>query len=103
MRKYLLKTLLKYYDNPKDISSVLYMIIHLIYSRHNKKVAAGKVIVAVVRKLTTRIFAVLIQQRNYVVDNRKGIFSLKKEEPMLLQGETRLTAESVTTVEGSFL
>ena len=76
---------------------------NLIYSRNNKKVAAGKAIVAVARKLTTRIFAVLTQQRNYVVDNRKQIFSLKKEETMLLQGETRPTAELVTTSEGSIL
>lgn len=36
-----------------------------IYQRHPKKVAARKAIVAVARKLTTRIYAVLKQQRPY--------------------------------------
>jgi transposase len=36
-----------------------------IYRRHPKKVAARKAIVAVARKLTTRIYAVLKQQRPY--------------------------------------
>lgn len=36
-----------------------------IYLRHPKKVAARKAIVAVARKLTTRIYAVLKQQRPY--------------------------------------
>lgn len=38
-----------------------------IYARHPKKVAARKAIVAVARKLTTRIYAVLNEQRPYVV------------------------------------
>jgi transposase len=38
-----------------------------IYARHQKKVAARKAIVAVARKLTTRIYAVLKEQRPYVV------------------------------------
>jgi len=38
-----------------------------VYARHAKKVAARKAIVAVARKLTTRIYAVLKQQRPYVV------------------------------------
>jgi transposase len=38
-----------------------------IYARHAKKVAARKAIVAVARKLTTRIYAVLKEQRPYVV------------------------------------
>jgi transposase len=36
-----------------------------IYQRHPKKVAAKKAIVAVARKMTTRIYAVLKQQRPY--------------------------------------
>jgi len=36
-----------------------------IYQRHPQKVAARKAIVAVARKLTTRIYAVLKQQRPY--------------------------------------
>jgi transposase len=38
-----------------------------IYARHPQKVAARKAIVAVARKLTTRIYAVLKQQRPFVV------------------------------------
>src|SRR6266404_1229775 len=38
-----------------------------IYHRHPKKVAARKAIVAVARKLTTRIYAVLKEQRPYVL------------------------------------
>jgi transposase len=38
-----------------------------VYQRHPKKVAARKAIVAVARKLTTRIYAVLKQQRPFVL------------------------------------
>jgi hypothetical protein len=38
-----------------------------IYARHPQKVAARKAIVAVARKLTTRIYAVLKQGRPYVI------------------------------------
>ena len=38
-----------------------------IYERHPKKVAARKAIVAVARKLTTRMYAVLKQQRPFVI------------------------------------
>ena len=38
-----------------------------IYARHAKKVAARKAIVAVARKLTTRIYAVLKEQRPFVL------------------------------------
>jgi hypothetical protein len=38
-----------------------------IYARHPKKVAARKAIVAVARKLTTRIYAVLKNQRPYEI------------------------------------
>jgi transposase len=38
-----------------------------IFERHPKKVAARKAIVAVARKLTTRMYAVLKQQRPYVI------------------------------------
>ncbi|MCA1617552.1 MAG: transposase [Acidobacteria bacterium] len=38
-----------------------------IYARHPKKVAARKAIVAVARKLTTRIYAVLKEQRPFVL------------------------------------
>ena len=38
-----------------------------IYERHPKKVAARKAIVAVARKLTTRIYAVLKEQRRFEI------------------------------------
>ena len=38
-----------------------------VYQRHPKKVAARKAIVAVARKLTTRIYAVLKEQRPFVL------------------------------------
>ena len=38
-----------------------------VYERHPKKVAARKAIVAVARKLTTRIYAVLKEQRPFVL------------------------------------
>jgi transposase len=47
-----------------------------IYKNHNKKYAAKIAIVAVARKLTTRIFAVLKEQRKYEIRKQ---FSLKKE------------------------
>lgn len=40
---------------------------HRIKSRHHPKIAARKAIVAVARKLTTRIYCVLKEQRNYIV------------------------------------
>lgn len=40
---------------------------HRVYQRHPKKVAARKAIVAVTRKLTTRIYAVLKEQRPFVL------------------------------------
>jgi transposase len=38
-----------------------------VYQRHPRKVAARKAIVAVTRKLTTRIYAVLKEQRPFVL------------------------------------
>src|SRR5207253_3171689 len=40
---------------------------HRVYQRHPQKVAARKAIVAVARKLTTRIYAVLKEQRPFVL------------------------------------
>src|ERR1700694_254960 len=40
---------------------------HRVYQRHPQKVAARKAIVAVARKLTTRIYAVLKEQRLFVL------------------------------------
>jgi len=44
-----------------------------IYNTHNKKFAAKVAIVAVARKLTTRIFAVLTEQRKYELKERVSL------------------------------
>jgi hypothetical protein len=51
-----------------------------IQKRHPKKYAARKAIVAVARKLTTRIYAVLKQQRPYALRLDSSIASLTKKE-----------------------
>lgn len=51
-----------------------------IQKRHPKKYAARKAIVAVARKLTTRIYAVLKQQRPYALRSDGSIASLTKKE-----------------------
>jgi len=51
-----------------------------IYQRHAKKVAARKAIVAVARKLTTRIYAVLKQQRSFVIRPDSSTAPLTAEE-----------------------
>jgi transposase len=51
-----------------------------IYERQPKKVAARKAIVAVARKLTTRMYAVLKPQRPYVVRANSSIAPLTAEE-----------------------
>jgi transposase len=51
-----------------------------IYQRHPKKVAARKAIVAVARKLTTRIYAVLKQQRPFVLRPDSSTAPLTAEE-----------------------
>ena len=51
-----------------------------IFERHPKKVAARKAIVAVARKLTTRMYAVLKQQRSYVIRPDSSITPLTTEE-----------------------
>jgi transposase len=55
-----------------------------IYHRHPAGQASQKAIVAVARKLTTRIYAVLTQQRVYVV---------RTQEEQTPPGETRMPAE----------
>ena len=50
-----------------------------IYARQPKKVAARKAIVAVTRKLTTRMYAVLKQQRPYVIRQDSSIAPLTAE------------------------
>lgn len=51
-----------------------------IYQRQPKQVAARKAIVAVARKLTTRMYAVLKQQRPYVIRAASSIAPLTAEE-----------------------
>jgi Transposase IS116/IS110/IS902 family len=51
-----------------------------IYQRHPKKLAARKAIVAVARKLTTRIYAVLKQQRPFVLRPDSSTAPLTAEE-----------------------
>jgi transposase len=51
-----------------------------IYQRHPQKVAARKAIVAVARKLTTRIYVVLKEQRPYLVRPDSSIAPLTAEE-----------------------
>lgn len=51
-----------------------------IYQRHPQKVAARKAIVAVARKLTTRIYVVLKEQRPYVMRPDSFIAPLTAEE-----------------------
>lgn len=60
-----------------------------IYKRHHGKYAARKAIVAVARKLTTRIFAVLSQQRNYEVRQTTKPVPLTRKKTILFQEETR--------------
>jgi transposase len=56
-----------------------------VYERQPKKVAARKAIVAVARKLTTRMYAVLKQQRPYVVRVDNSIAPLTAEETIGLR------------------
>ena len=51
-----------------------------VYQRHPKKVAARKAIVAVARKLTTRMYAVLKEQRPFVIRVDSSIAPLTTEE-----------------------
>ena len=51
-----------------------------VYKRQTNKVAARKAIVAVARKLTTRIYAVLKQQRPFVIRPTKSRSPLTTEE-----------------------
>ena len=51
-----------------------------IYERHPRKVAARKAIVAVARKMTTRMYAVLKEQRPFVIRADNSIAPLTTEE-----------------------
>jgi transposase len=66
-----------------------------IYKTHDKKYASRVAIVAVARKLTTRVFAVLTEQRKYYL--RKS-FPEKMYNKVLPVGETRINAEAKASV-----
>jgi transposase len=57
-----------------------------IYARHPKPVAARKAIVAVARKLTTRIYSVLKQQRPYAIRPESSRAPLTPEETACPRG-----------------
>lgn len=57
-----------------------------IYKRHPKPIAAKKAIIAVARKMTTRIYTVLYEQRNYVVRHKISSVSLTQEETVCPRG-----------------
>lgn len=61
-----------------------------VYGRHHKKIAAKIAIVAVARKLTTRIFSVMKEQRSYIIREKD---SLTKEGIFIARGETRSAGE----------
>jgi transposase len=63
-----------------------------VFQRHPRDRAGRKAIVAVARKLTTRIYAVLKQRRPYVVREKVHSAPLTQEETMP-QGTTRRRAE----------
>ena len=66
---------------------------HRIHKRHHGKYAAKKAIVAVARKLTMRIFAVLSQQRNYELRQTIKSVPLTQKETVLFREKTRLSLE----------
>jgi transposase len=68
-----------------------------VYQRHPRDQAARKAIVAVARKLTTRIYAVLKQQRLYVVREKVHSDPLTKGETVP-QGTTRRLREPGETI-----
>src|SRR5882762_9106548 len=51
-----------------------------VYQRHPKRIAARRAIVAVARKLTTRMYAVLKQQRPFVIRPDSSVAPLTAEE-----------------------
>lgn len=66
-----------------------------IYRRHHPKYAAKKAIVAVARKLTMRVFAVLTQQRNYEIRQPTTPALMKQKEKTLSRRKTRRTPEQI--------
>lgn len=65
-----------------------------LYARQPQQLAARKAIVAVARKLTTRIYAVLKQQRPYLVRTNSAIAPLTREEETIALRERLDTAQN---------
>lgn len=65
-----------------------------LHARQPKQLAARKAIVAVARKLTTRMYAVLKQQRPYKVRTNSAIAPLTKEEETIALRERLDTAQN---------
>ena len=68
-----------------------------VYQRQPKKVAARKAIVAVARKLTTRMDVVLKEQRPYIIRPEISVAPLTAEETSP-QGTTRRFAERAAVI-----
>jgi hypothetical protein len=74
-----------------------------IFERHPKKVAARKAIVAVARKLTTRIYAVLKQQRPFVLRPDSSTAPLTAEETAAPGNASTLHRTNSRNSAGSFV
>ena len=75
-----------------------------IYSNHHKDKAARKAIVAVARKMTMRIHAVLAEQRPYVIHGKISSDSLTQEETVCPRGrlDDGENQENLDSPDGSF-
>jgi transposase len=67
-----------------------------VYASHCQNYAAKKAIVAVARKLTTRVFAVLTEQRPYVMKDVSICQNITNNETQPSQGTTRIVIEPET-------
>jgi len=76
-----------------------------IYSNHHKDKAARKAIVAVARKMTMRIHAVLAEQRPYVIHGKISSDSLTQEGTLCPRGrlDDRQNQENCNSSDGSLL
>lgn len=72
-----------------------------VYQRHPKDRAAKKAVVAVARKMTTRIYAVLYEQRNYVVRHQISSHPLIQEETVCPKERLGFTQNQETSSDGS--
>lgn len=72
-----------------------------IYERHPKDRAAKKAIVAVARKMTTRIYAVLSEQRNYVIRHEISSRPLIQEETVCPRERLDHFQNQETSLDGS--